>query len=124
MLYGVCEEHQWPYDKEKVNVKPSEEAYQKAKRLTITPTKIPVDVKVIRSYLAKSYPVMIAICLLDSAGESVKRNHGLLSVPHVGSTTMHNTGFHAVVIVGYDDNKKYFIVRNSWGDRWVKKTLN
>lgn len=27
-------------------------------------------------------------------------------------------GGHAVVLVGYDDPKKAFLVRNSWGDAW------
>jgi C1A family cysteine protease len=27
-------------------------------------------------------------------------------------------GGHAVMAVGYDDEKKYMIVRNSWGKNW------
>ena len=30
-------------------------------------------------------------------------------------------GGHAVMAVGYDDAKKRFIVRNSWGSRWGLK---
>lgn len=28
---------------------------------------------------------------------------------------------HAVTVVGYDDEKKHFIIRNSWGDDWEDK---
>ena len=27
-------------------------------------------------------------------------------------------GGHAIAAVGYDDDKEYFIVRNSWGTEW------
>ncbi|NIQ16155.1 MAG: peptidase, partial [Candidatus Dadabacteria bacterium] len=30
-------------------------------------------------------------------------------------------GGHAIMVVGYDDNKQRFIVRNSWGRRWGDK---
>jgi C1A family cysteine protease len=30
-------------------------------------------------------------------------------------------GGHAVMAIGYDDAKKWFIIRNSWGDQWGMK---
>jgi len=30
-------------------------------------------------------------------------------------------GGHAVMCVGYDDAKQWFIIRNSWGDKWGMK---
>ena len=28
-------------------------------------------------------------------------------------------GGHAMLIVGYNDDKQWFIVRNSWGNKWA-----
>ncbi len=28
-------------------------------------------------------------------------------------------GGHAMTVVGFDDDKEYFIIRNSWGDKWA-----
>jgi hypothetical protein len=30
-------------------------------------------------------------------------------------------GGHAMTVVGYDDDNKYFIIRNSWGENWGDK---
>ena len=32
-----------------------------------------------------------------------------------------SVGGHAVMAVGYDDNKQTFLIRNSWGPKWGKK---
>jgi len=38
-----------------------------------------------------------------------------LSPPNSASNLM---GAHAMVVIGYDNLKKVFIVRNSWGCKW------
>jgi C1A family cysteine protease len=43
---------------------------------------------------------------------------GHASLPKSGEQTV---GGHAVVGVGYDDAKQWFVVRNSWGDGWGMK---
>lgn len=37
------------------------------------------------------------------------------------STSKDTLGGHAISIVGYDDNKQAFIIRNSWGEEWGEK---
>jgi aminopeptidase C len=36
--------------------------------------------------------------------------------PHLGETTP--AGGHALVVIGYDDNKQAFQLMNSWGKEW------
>jgi len=68
-----------------------------------------------KAYLAKDRPILLGAKL----GDKFMRwsNSGIIS-----SDTYNNPGmqhaYHAMVVVGYDDNKKAFRVRNSWGDSW------
>ena len=43
---------------------------------------------------------------------------GIVSMPNANETLL---GGHAVVCVGYNDNKKVWIMRNSWGINWGDK---
>jgi C1A family cysteine protease len=43
---------------------------------------------------------------------------GHASLPRPGERAI---GGHAVMAVGYDDAKQWFIIRNSWGDQWGMK---
>jgi C1A family cysteine protease len=43
---------------------------------------------------------------------------GIMPMPQQSEKLM---GGHAVLCVGYDDAKKVFIIRNSWGDQWGDK---
>jgi uncharacterized protein YvpB len=42
-------------------------------------------------------------------------------MPNPASFTVATTGTHAVLIVGYDDRTRHFLVRNSWGRDWVRR---
>ena len=42
------------------------------------------------------------------------RTTGILKVPH----NERALGGHAVCAVGYNDEKRHFIIRNSWGSEW------
>jgi C1A family cysteine protease len=43
---------------------------------------------------------------------------GVVNMPKSGEQRI---GGHAVMAVGYDDSKRTFLVRNSWGKKWGKK---
>ncbi|CAF1343584.1 unnamed protein product [Adineta ricciae] len=71
-----------------------------------------------KTCLANQVPFLIGIKLLDSATSEAKRNNGYISMPDPSSLTVAMTGTHAVLVVGYDDRTRHFIVRNSWGRDW------
>ena len=52
-------------------------------------------------------PLLIATLVYDSENTQYWKNNGM---PYVGG--------HAVSLVGYDDNKEGFILRNSWGTEY------
>mmetsp|Transcript_2700 Transcript_2700/g.6842 ORF Transcript_2700/g.6842 Transcript_2700/m.6842 type:complete len:93 (+) Transcript_2700:1-279(+) len=43
---------------------------------------------------------------------------GYMTMPQISDSLL---GGHAVMAVGYDDKKRHFIVRNSWGQEWGDK---
>lgn len=118
---GVCPEDYWKYDISKVNVKPSAEAYALAEKLRITEysaiTGIDTKTKIdgVRSALSEGLPVVIAMPV-STQFTNLHGNMDTHNYTGVAHTPVY--GNHAMTIVGYDDEKKYFIVENSWGAAW------
>jgi C1A family cysteine protease len=54
---------------------------------------------------------------IDKAISDLKQNPNYELLNEI---TGHEGG-HSMAIVGYDDEKKIFIIRNSWSDRWGDK---
>ena len=73
------------------------------------------SVKQIKAYLTDTIPLVIAAHLGDSFmtwnSDSVLRQDTYLN-----PEAMH--AFHAMALVGYDDNRNAFRIRNSWGKQW------
>ena len=68
-----------------------------------------------KGYLSQSRPILLGAKLGD---RFMRWNSSNV----ISSDTYNNPGmqhaYHAMVVVGYDDNKNAFRVRNSWGDDW------
>lgn len=118
--FGICEEHLWPYDQKLLNKEPTPEVYEAASQVTVIPLKLPRNLPAMKTCLANQVPFLIGIRLLDTATSEAKKNNGYISMPNPSSPLVASTGTHAVLIVGYDDRTKHFLVRNSWGNDWVK----
>lgn len=61
-------------------------------------------------------PVVIGLPLFPSFNNANSRRTGRIPVPLPGETPV---GGHAMLVVGADDRKKAFIVRNSWSPAWA-----
>jgi C1A family cysteine protease len=114
---GVCVESQWPYDPVKFTTQPSTDCYTQALfhqatvYLRIDNTKIG-DIK---SCLAQGFPIAAGFTVYSAFESDTVSKTGILSLPQ---STEQILGGHAILIVGYDDTKQVFIVRNSWGTDW------
>ncbi|CAF3113827.1 unnamed protein product [Rotaria sp. Silwood2] len=115
--FGTCFESLWPYDISSVNVRPPDEAYEQAKDHQITSAfKINIDLHEMKSCLAQGFPFAFGLRLYKSFDKAGKT--GFVPMPNQDEQSRSEHGRHALLAVGYSDQSRVFIVRNSWGDDW------
>jgi len=114
--FGICKEELWPYIETQVNIKPSEAAYSQAKDVKIDVFQgIETKLNHMLSCLQEGYPFVFGLKIFPSFQSST----GLISNPsdeEISKVKLQSS--HAMLCVGYNREKKYFVVRNSWGDKW------
>ncbi len=116
---GVCPEKEWPYDITKFAQKPLSQCYKDAlKHKTVKYQSVIQDLNHIKSALASGFPVVFGFAVYESFESDAVAKTGIVPMP---LPTERSLGGHSVSIVGYDDSKQMFIVRNSWGTNWGDK---
>lgn len=114
--YGTCDEALWPYDTTKFAEQPSQECYdQAAKRRARVYRPVAQNLMTMQTCLASGYPIMIGFTVYSSFESDVVASTGIVPMPGNNESVL---GGHAVLIVGYENDKQWFIVRNSWGTDW------
>ena len=68
-----------------------------------------------KSCLAGGYPFIFGIDVYSSFESDQANQTGVIPMPTPDDQLL---GGHALVCVGYDDSKQYFIFRNSWSSAW------
>jgi len=117
--YGICEEKLFPYNITKFKIKPSVVEYKNGLIYAPKTYHVVVNIGDIKNILAlKSQPVMIGMDIYESFESDKVSENGIVPIPKKSEQFL---GGHAVLVVGYDDRKKWFIVRNSWGSGWGDK---
>jgi C1A family cysteine protease len=116
---GVCRESYWPYQIEKFTQRPSLDAYQEAlKHQAILYFRINnYNITNLKAVLVEGYPFVFGFSVYTSFMSSQVARTGLVPMPKTQENLL---GGHAVICVGYDDNKRVFICRNQWGN-WGDK---
>lgn len=117
---GVCSETDWPYDISTFTQKPSEYCYAVAKNHR---TVIYKNLKggnsnsllMHKKCLESGYPFVFGIPIYESFETQEAAISGKIPMPKSDEKLL---GGHALSAVGYDENNKWFIVRNSWGADW------
>lgn len=114
--YGVCQEKLWSYDIKKFSETPPQICYTKGlKNVALQVKNIRNDLNDMKSSLSNGWPFVVGIEVYSSFETLYVAQTGNVPMP---SRTDRYLGGHAVVCVGYDDTKKAFIMRNSWGAEW------
>ena len=114
--YGLCEEKDWPYDVAKFSEKPSDDCYRKAlAHHVISAHNIANTLEEMRRSLQLGQPFVVGIMLFQSFESMEVAKTGMVPMPSQGEAFL---GGHAVVCVGYDDERRVWAMRNSWGDQW------
>ncbi|MDR2918508.1 MAG: C1 family peptidase [Tannerella sp.] len=109
---GICTEQLFPYNADVFDKEPGQEAYDDgASRLVKKALNVKTNIDDIRSALAEGYPIAISLRVFDSFSET----NGFVHRPSENELKNETSGNHAMVICGYSDEQRLFIIRNSWG---------
>lgn len=113
--YGICTEEIWPYDVEKFDVRPTEEAYADARRRTLENFRRLYTNREIVTALNNNRPVVIGMSVYLGFFD-LDKTDAVVKMPTNRITEYY--GEHAVYLVGYDETKKQFLAKNSFGPDW------
>jgi C1A family cysteine protease len=114
---GACKEDPtWPYQINKFDDKPQEEAYKEAKRhQAIRYLRLTQALSQLKGCLAEGFPFVFGFVVYESFESQEVADTGKVPMPKANEQVL---GGHAVLAVGYDEGEQRFIVRNSWSDNW------
>lgn len=116
---GVCNETDWPYVIDNFKLKPDEKCYELAKNhKCIKYEKLKQDLSHMKACLSSGYPFVFGFAVYDNFETEAVARTGIMEMPTQDSKQL---GGHAVMAVGYNETKKVFIIRNSWGIEWGDK---
>lgn len=131
VLFGIPPEKYWPYEVARFNDEPTAfcysyaQSYQAIDYYRLDPSNTPAATVLanIKTNLAAYLPAMFGFSVYSSMPPSGD-GKGEIPYPTQGDTL---EGGHAVLAVGYDDQKKIgakkgaLLIRNSWGVEWGNK---
>lgn len=110
---GVCPESEWPYDISKYAEKPPVQAAKDAlKNRALSYLSVAQSLSQIKNCLAQGYPMIIGFTVYESFESSEVASTGIVPMPTTREAVL---GGHSVLLVGYSDADKMFLLRNSWG---------
>jgi len=123
-LYGYCDEHHWIYDPTQFATEPPANAYaegKQAKAVSYATIDFSADTTIddrvvhLKTTLLSGFPVVFGFTVYESFESERVATTGMMPMPDQDEQSV---GGHAVCMVGYDDTKQCFIVKNSWGASW------
>lgn len=120
--YGVVPEYTWPYKVEKFAEQPPRELYSRALKYQALSYRRLKDNSIgeMLECLEQGYPFIFGLQIYDSFVYCKK--DGIIKLPDREKEFLH--GGHCMMCVGWKwigPNNKYFIVQNSWSDKWGDK---
>ncbi len=114
---GVPTEKSWPYDRNLFAVQPPEDVYREASQCRVTDWwSVGLDAHAVRGCLAAGFPVVFGTRCTESFMRAPAS--GVIPMPGVSESANWRHGRHALLLVGYDDERQLFVARNSWGEDW------
>ena len=115
---GIIPETEWPYDISTFANTPTEQMYADGLKDLVTDYFSLNGNDEIKQCLAAGFPVVFGMSVYESFESDSTAATGIVTMPH---SNEQQVGGHCMVIVGYDDAKKWWIVDNSWGPGWGDK---
>jgi len=112
--YGTPPESYWPYKPHQVN-KPKQGADKAATKYRVKAYARIKTILEMRRSLVINGPFIAGVDVYESWFTDKASKTGVIAMPKKSDQYQ---GGHAICIVGYDDIKKLFKFKNSWGDDW------
>lgn len=118
-IYGLCPETEWPYDTKKFAIKPLDLCYTNAlKNKALEVYNVRNNMVDMKNSLVLNTPFVVGIAIYSSFETLQVSKTGVVPMPGPRERPL---GGHAVLVCGYNDVKKQWIIRNSWGPSWGDK---
>src|SRR5574343_551679 len=115
---GDCPEKLWEYKIEKFATAPPSSAYKNALLNQALKYERLSGLTQLKGVLDAGYPFVFGMAVYDSFESQQVANTGIVPMPSKKEKLLVG---HAVMCVGYKEDTKQFIVRNSWGTDWGDK---
>ena len=113
---GVCAEAEWAYDISKFASQPPPPCYAAAlNNQALVYRRIAASTLSMIYCLAYGFPFVFGFSVYESFMSDAVAKTGVVPMPDYSEAQV---GGHAVVAVGYDQTRRAFLVRNSWGPDW------
>jgi C1A family cysteine protease len=118
--FGVCSEQLWPYDITKFRNKPPTPAFTEGlNHQVISSARVVQTMASLKGCLFSGQPFVVGILVFSSFESQIVTRTGNVPMPNTSRERI--LGGHAVVCVGYNDARKVWIMKNSWGSGWGDK---
>ncbi len=112
LAYGACDEQLWPFDPSNIPMMPPKEAFKDAEQHEgVQFARAPLGLSAMQA-VAMGLPVVFG-CYIPQDYYEAAMQGGVM--PEIQGQPQNPGGGHAMLIAGYDQAKKHWIVRNSWG---------
>ncbi len=113
---GIVDEQKWPYIISNFTDEPPKKLYEEAKHhLAVKYQRIQQNLEHMKECLNEGFPFVFGFIVYESFESEETTNTGIMVMPKENERIL---GGHSCLVVGYDDDKKVFIVRNSWSSYW------
>src|SRR5882724_3720539 len=120
-IFGVCPEDYWPYKTTEFDNEPTPfcyafgQNYKAVKYYRLWDDNPSTLLEQLKGSLANELPFAFGFSVYSSIWDPEVQRTGDIPVPKKGDKL---DGGHAVMAIGYDDDKGCLLIRNSWGSGW------
>lgn len=116
---GICAETSWAYLYENLFKTPPPNCYDEASfHQALSYASVPISLINMKNVL-QSRPFVLGILVYSSFFTPSVSKTGQIPFPNMTKEKL--LGGHAILVLGYDDRRKAFYCRNSWGQSWGLK---
>lgn len=113
---GVPDEKYWPYDISQFTRRPSSMAFSQAlKHRALSVGRLSGTHTDLRTALSQGFNVVFGFSVFESFESDEVAKTGIVPMPTESEELL---GGHCAVLVGHNDAKRRYIMRNSWGTSW------